>query len=196
MLIVIVIISILASLTMVGVTMAIRSSRISNTELLVRNLEGALEIYKTRWGDYAPSTLRAMRISVPNDTNNGIEALTACLAGRAKGEPLLKLPSEELYGNSDDDELRSNPTNWFFGDTKLREIRDYFGGTLAYLHHRDYPSAGRDLLRYVLKPGSKPAEIKACRSGTTATFARPAEFQIFSAGPDGEFGSSDDIRPW
>ena len=99
-LVVVIIISILASLTVIGVTIAITSSKRANTESLIGQLRGTLEQYKTRWGDYPPSSLDRIRgVRVPNDTNNGIEAMVACLGSKKKGGKLLNLPTEDLCGN-------------------------------------------------------------------------------------------------
>lgn len=193
MLVVIIIMSILASLTVVAVMSALTSSKVSNTEVMLDTIKAALAQYQVRWGDYPPSTLAEMRIPVPNDTNNGIEALVACLASRDKGGILYTPPSEELYCNCDEDQLARNPNNWFFGDTKLRELRDYFGTPLTYLHFRDYAKPAPSVTRYVLEKGKPPRTIKAVRSGATGAYVNPDKFQVSSPGRDGEYGTKDDI---
>ena len=73
----------------------------------------------------------------PNDLNNGVEALVACLASERRGGKLLAT-DEERYSNVDDDGVSGNVTGWFFGDNKLRELTDNFGNVILYLHHRDF----------------------------------------------------------
>src|SRR5262245_28358455 len=71
-LVVVVIIGILASLVAIGVNAAITTSKTNMTEAMIGTLGGALEQYRTRWGDYPPSSLDEMKARIPNDTNNGI----------------------------------------------------------------------------------------------------------------------------
>ena len=195
-LVVLVIISILASFTVLGVTMAIKTSKKSNSESMLRTIEGACESYQVRWGDYPPSTLAAFKVSLPNDTNNGVEALVACLSSQEKGGTIWTAPAEELYTNADDDEVSTNVTNWFFGNNKLREVCDYFGFTVTYLHHKDYKNPPTGSTKYILYSGADPQVIKAFQSGSTATFAKPMKFQTTCAGSDGKLGTDDDILPW
>src|SRR5262245_14085740 len=137
MLVVIVILGMLMSLAIVGVTSALRTARVSKTEALIENLAGACESYRTLWGDYPPSTMAEFKVTMPNDTNNGIESLTACLASKRKGDPKLNLHDDQLV-NTDNDAASSNITGWYFGDTALREVSDGFGFAMAYMHWKDY----------------------------------------------------------
>src|SRR5688572_31865781 len=93
MLVVIVILGILMSLAIVGVSSALKTARVTKTEALIESLAGACEQYRTgrNWGDYPPSTLAEFKVGGLNDVNNGIESLTACLASRQRGDPLLTI---------------------------------------------------------------------------------------------------------
>ena len=196
LLVVIAIIGILAGLTLVGVTMAITSSKSSSTEAMIEAMKGGLEQYRVRWGDYPPSSLgKKFKVRL-NDTNNGIESFVACLSSRKKGGILWRPPSEELYSNTDKDRAPKNVTDWYFGDKQLREVTDYFGTTLTYLHHRDYGRASSQITGYVFSPGEKSLRIRAIKSDKTKSYALPDKFQITSTGRDGIFGTADDIRPW
>jgi prepilin-type N-terminal cleavage/methylation domain-containing protein len=74
MLVVIVILGILMSLAIVGVTSALKSARVSKTEAMIEGLVSACEQYKSRgWADYPPSTLAEFKITMPNEINNGIK---------------------------------------------------------------------------------------------------------------------------
>ncbi|MHC4608444.1 MAG: prepilin-type N-terminal cleavage/methylation domain-containing protein [Planctomycetota bacterium] len=187
-LIVVIIIGILASLTAIGVNQAIVSSKMSHSESLIRVLEGALEVYQTRWGDYPPSTLKSFRgVKPPNDTNNGIEALVACLSSTKKGgTPVWQASTDELYLNTDEDEIGKNVTGWFFGDKQLREVGDYFGWVLTYVHHKDYEKPPKEILTYIFAVGEPPAAIQPAKSARTSTFARPMKFQHRRRRPDYE----------
>ncbi len=192
MLVVIVIIGILASMVAVGVNSAITSSRNSMTEAMIGTLSGALEQYKTRHGDYPPSTLEEMKVPVPNDVNNGIESLVACLSSRKGGGALITTDLE--FANADADKCSRNPTDWFFGDNELREYLDAFGMTMTYLHHKDYERPKATMVKCRFSAGEPDVTIAADRNDSTKTFSSPARFQIRSVGSDGKWGTSDDVR--
>ena len=193
MLVVIVILGMLMSLAVVGVTSALRTARANKTEAMIGNLTGACESYRTIWGDYPPSTLAEFRVPMPNDTNNGIESMTACLASKRKGEPKLNLPDDQLM-NADADYASGNITGWYFGDTALREVSDGFGFALVYLHWKDYEKPSPNTRR--IKPDAAGTELsfEPARSEHTRTHLRPMKFQLFSIGPDGKPGTADDVQ--
>jgi prepilin-type N-terminal cleavage/methylation domain-containing protein len=197
-LVVIVIIGILAALTLVGVLAAIGQSRVSATQTLIDQLRSACENYRTRWGDYPPSTLAdpVIRARVPNDTNNGAEALTACLSSQNKGGILWQPSDAEAYGNIDDDKAETNVTNWYFGDNQLREILDMWRRPLTYMHHKDYARASAPVAKYVFTAKGEEFTIKPSKTEATKTYANPDKFQIMSAGKDGKPGTNDDVVGW
>jgi len=194
MLVVIVILGILMSLAVVGVTAAMRSSKVTRTEAMIEGLGGACEQYQIRWGDYPPTTLAEFKITMPNETNNGAEALTACLASNRKGPQLLSSIKDDMYVNIDRDTASTNITGWFFGDCDLREISDAWGYPIIYFHAKDYQRASASLKRYKFDVGGQEYNVEPARSANTRTFLRSSKFQIMSVGPDGKPGTADDIQ--
>ena len=195
-LIVVVIISILAGFTVIGVNRAIITSKVSNSESLIKMLEGALKQYQVRWGDFPPSSLAAFKVKMPNNINNGIESLVACISSKSKGGVLWRAPAEDLYTNVDEDKAPKNVTKWYFGDDQLRELSDYFANTLTYIHHKDYKKPPKSILKYQFWSGGEEIDIEVFKSNKTATYANFNTFQIVSPGFDGIFGTDDDIKPW
>jgi prepilin-type N-terminal cleavage/methylation domain-containing protein len=193
MLVVIVILGILMSLAIVGVSSALKTARVTKTESLIEGLAGGCEQYRARWGDYPPTTLAEFKVSGLNDINNGIESLTACLASRSKGDPLLQVRDDQLL-NVDNDSASRNVTNWYFGDYQLREISDGFGFALCYMHWKDYEKPNPSTRRVRVDSGSSEMSFDPTRSAATKTFLRPNKFQIFSVGPDGKAGTPDDLQ--
>lgn len=191
MLVVIVILGILMSLAVVGVTAALKSARVTKTESLIETLAMACEQYRTRWMDYPPTTLAEFKVPLSNDTNNGIEAMTACLASRSKGDPLLTIRDDQLL-NVDNDYAGKNITNWYFGDLGLREISDGFGFAMVYMHWKDYDKPGNRRIK--VDPSGAECAFTPARSAETKTFLRPSKFQIMSVGPDGVPGTADDVQ--
>jgi prepilin-type N-terminal cleavage/methylation domain-containing protein len=192
MLVVIVILGILMSLAIVGVTAALRTAKVTKTEALIEGLASGCEQYRTRWGDYPPSTLAEFKINMPNETNNGIEALTACLASKQKGDPLLTVRDDQ-FQNADNDVTSKNITGWYFGDYALREIQDAFGYSMAYMHWKDYERPSAATRRIKVDSASPEYSFDPIRSPATKAFLRPSKFQILSVGPDGKPGTGDDI---
>ncbi|HKS16373.1 MAG TPA: prepilin-type N-terminal cleavage/methylation domain-containing protein [Planctomycetota bacterium] len=194
MLVVIVILGILMSLAIVGVTTALKSARVSKTEALIEGLVAACEQYKGRgWADYPPTTMAEFKITMPNEINNGIESLTACLASRTKGDPLLTIRDDQFL-NVDNDSTSKNITNWYFGDYQLREISDGFGYALCYMHWKDYDKPSPTTRRIRVDATSPEAAFDPSRSPATKTYLRPNRFQILSVGPDGKPGTQDDVQ--
>jgi type II secretory pathway pseudopilin PulG len=191
--VVIVILGILMSLAIVGVSSALRSARVTRTETMIEGLAGSCETYRSRWGDYPPTTLAEFKVAMPNETNNGIEALTACLASRKKGDPLLTIRDDQFI-NVDQDSAPRNITEWYFGDSQLREISDGFGYALAYMHWKDYEKPSPSTRRIKVDPTSPEMSFDPARSPNTKTFLRPHKFQIMSVGPDGKPGTADDVQ--
>lgn len=195
MLVVIVILGILMSLAIVGVSSAMKTARVTKTEALIESLAGACEQYRTgrNWGDYPPSTLAEFKVGMPNDINNGMEALTACLASKKRGDPLLTIRDDQLL-NVDSDSASKNITDWYFGDYQLREISDGFGFAMCYMHWKDYERPNPSTRRIKVDPSSAEDSFNPARSENTKTFLRPNKFQIKSVGPDGKAGTPDDIQ--
>ena len=193
MLVVIVILGMLMSLAVVGVTSALRTARANKTEALIGNLTAACESYKMLWGDFPPSTLAEFKVSMPNDLNNGIESMTACLASKKKGDPKLNIPDDQLM-NADNDYASANITGWYFGDTALREVSDGFGFALVYLHWKDYEKPSPATRRIKPEAAGSELSIEPARSENTRTYLRPNKFQLFSIGPDGKPGTADDVQ--
>jgi len=195
MLVVIAILGILMSLAVVGVSAALASAKVSKTEAIIEQLVSCLETYRfSRWGDYPPSTLGEFKTSMPNEINNGAEAMTACLASTQKGGSLLGNIRDDQYVNIDGDSTSRNITEWFFGDLSLREIADAYVQPLVYMNHKDYARAGPAIRRYRFDAGQPEVLIEPERSAATRTFLRPDKFQLFSVGRDGKPGTADDIR--
>ncbi|HEX7900639.1 MAG TPA: prepilin-type N-terminal cleavage/methylation domain-containing protein [Planctomycetota bacterium] len=193
LLVVICIIAILAGLVTVGLNAAMVNARTASTETFLQALSGACNQYSTRWGDFPPSTIDDVGGRAPNDVNNGIEALVACLASERRGGKLIAV-DEEQYANADGDSTGANVTGWFFGDNKLRELTDKFGFGITYLHHRDFAKPRPQVLKYKVAPDGETVTIAPEKSAATSTWAGAGRFQLRSVGKDGKPGTGDDIR--
>lgn len=194
LLVVICIIAILAALTAVGVVKALDTSRTSSTQAMLDSIAGALAQYQTRWGDYPPTSVDELGIKAPNEINNGIESLVACLSSQKRGGVLFH--ADDQIANVDGDSAggAQKTMNWIFGDDQLREWVDNFGNTIIYMHHKDYGKPRASMTTYRFTKDGEDVKIKPEENPATKTFTSPDRFQLRSVGRDGKVGTSDDIR--
>ncbi|MBV8880345.1 MAG: prepilin-type N-terminal cleavage/methylation domain-containing protein [Planctomycetaceae bacterium] len=192
LLVVICIIGILVALTTVGIVKAMESARTSTTQTMLDSITGALAQYAQRWGDYPPTTIDDLGARAPNDLNNGIESLVACLSSSNRGGILFK--SEDHLTNVDGDSASKNVTNWYFGDNQLREWVDEFGNVLIYMHHKDFARPKASMKQYRFAKDGEEYAVTPEQNPATKTFSNPDKFQLRSVGRDGKPGTQDDIR--
>lgn len=191
---VIAIIAILAALITVVVVKVQGASKVTATEATLADIGFAVDQYKLRWGDFPPSTVQEVGGPPGNDVNRGIETLVACLASRKKGAPLYQA-DEERISNVDGDSIDPKLMDWYFGDGGLRELKDVFGNVLFYIHHRDFAAPKPEHLNVQVAEGAKDQKAGVDRGAASNAFLNSGRFQLRSAGPDGVFGTPDDVRP-
>jgi prepilin-type N-terminal cleavage/methylation domain-containing protein len=194
LLVVIVIIAVLTGLVTVAVMKAMVTSKVNATQNFLQQIEGALAQYQVRWGDYPPTTIDDLGGRAPNDVNNGVESLVACLSSTKKGQVLFQ-PNEEHYSNVDGDKGDKELTKWFFGDNELREYVDFFGFVIIYIHGKDFAKPRQGMLKYRFDKGGEDVTVTPEQSPVTKTYVNAGRYQLRSVGSDGKFGTSDDIRP-
>ena len=192
LLIVICIIGILVALTTVGIVKAMDSARASSTQTALDSISGALAQYAQRWGDYPPTTIDDLGARAPNDLNNGVETLVACLSSDLRGGILFK--NEDHLVNVDGDSAGKNVTHWYFGDNQLREWVDEYGNVLIYMHHKDFARPKTSMKKYRFAADTEEFTVEPEKNPATKTFSNPDKFQLRSVGKDGKPGTADDIR--
>ena len=189
---VILILGILASLLLVSLGDATEGAERGKTEHRLAELETVLADYFNEFGDYPPSSFSGEQGIANDGTNVGAEALVVALwsKGWDAGGHLGDLAHE--LENVDQDQSPAALTD--FASRELFEIPDAWGNPIAYLHHRDYGGTAR---AYVTLDPSTGEEIhgqaRALRDEKLGRFYQHASFQLLSAGPDGQFGTEDDL---
>ncbi|MFH1423254.1 MAG: prepilin-type N-terminal cleavage/methylation domain-containing protein [Planctomycetota bacterium] len=197
LLIVLAIISLLAALVVPALTKGPTKARIVETSSLIQRLKAAIDKYQSDYGDYPPTSLSDFSVTT-NKTNDGIEALLACLSTKEKDGPYIE-PEEKFLANIDNDKIpASYNLTWYFGDREAREIVDSWGNPLVYFHHRDYEKPNLNLQCYKLANKKFVKGIRPEKSKKTNTFPSWNSYVIWSFGPNGinDYGKGDDITSW
>ncbi len=174
---------------LVGTTEVIKSE---TTLITLRKLQGGLEEYFNEFGDYPPSSF-APEQGVSNDgTNVGGEALVVALwsKGWDAGGHLADLAHELV--NADQDQSATTLTD--LASRQLFELPDEWENPIAYLHHRDYGGRGQGYVTLDPDTGEElHTLVRAAHDEKIGRFYQHASFQLASAGPDGRFGTEDDV---
>jgi prepilin-type N-terminal cleavage/methylation domain-containing protein len=187
---VLVIIGLLAAFLVPMLSRAQQNAKVKATQGFLTELKAAIAEYENEKGDYPASSWKEEWGSPPNTTNLGAEALVIQLFG-SKWQS--RLPEERLV-NTDGDESKKALAR--FPKPTLFELRDEWGNPIAYLHRRDY---GQTQVYAMVDATGAPlgeSSFKARSNPATGQYWNPKEFQLVSAGPDGEFGTEDDIPAW
>ena len=197
-LVVIAIISILASLAGYGVLRARKTGLETAAKTDVTMLSTAIDGFRNAFGYYPPSSLAALKLKT-NGINDGNESLFGFLLTRKKGGPFADL-KENQWVNADGDALTQADAkiaraeiDWVRGTDQLLEYVDLWGNPYVYIHSRDY---GKKLKCQAL--GGDTFEVQAQKNPVTGTWCSPTTYQLWSLGADGvnQNGEGDDIASW
>ena len=189
---VILILGILATILITQLGGAEQAAREQTTAQKMAKIEAAIEHYAREFGGYPPSSFQGDQ-EVSNDgTNVGNEALVVTLWSKKWNAGGLLDDVVDQLVNVDEDSTTRQLTD--FGNRALLEIPDDWGNPLAYIERTDYAVTGRP---YVTYDGETGLELESAPSAfknpATGLYYNAQRFQLISAGPDGEFGTEDDI---
>lgn len=192
-LVVITIIGLLIGLSAGTYSHFVRKGEIADTKSLIENLKTYAESYNLNKGDFPPSSFGDLGILATDTTNEGIEAFVAAIYSKEYRENhpgALRPGSDSDLKNTDEDTAEKNITT--FAKSVLLEYIDAWGNPIIYIHNRDYGQIYNYLL---LNPDTDldVMEVKALVSPLTGSPYNQDGCQIISAGPDGIFGSEDDL---
>lgn len=186
------ILSILVTLLVTQLGGAEDVARVELTRQRLAVVGAAADHYENEFGDYPPSTFGEESGVLNDGTNVGIEAFVVALwsAGWDAGGVLSDLADQLV--NSDDDVSPRSLTD--FETRALLEIPDAWGNPIAYFHRRDYALANREYATVDPASGVPLASApRAFENPVTGRYYQATRYQLISAGPDGAFGTEDDI---
>jgi prepilin-type N-terminal cleavage/methylation domain-containing protein len=187
-LVVIVILTILMSVLVVNLGSVFTSTEAKATSMDLTKIGGMIAEHEDEQGDFPRSSFAADLGPPPNAINVGSECLYLALC--AEGAPGFGL-LDDLLGNTDEDQLAKRVKG--FETLALYELADRWGNPIAYFNHRDY--AREDVyVTYSQETGERlEAPVRALKNAKTNRYFEPTRFQLISAGPDGAFGTEDDV---
>ena len=191
LLIVIAILGTLAAVLLPNILGAQKTADITATEANMVRLQGACTTFETAYGWYPPDDLRSRAKDVEvdwkadNGQNTGIESLVAFVSMANKGGTDLSDLGDKIT-NTDKDEHGAE-------QKKLRrkdrvEIADAWGMPFAY-----FSMSGLTKAQNVCTPAGDVVPAVALKDSRGNYHGHKGKFQLLSAGPDGVFGTGDDI---
>ncbi|MFT5289292.1 MAG: prepilin-type N-terminal cleavage/methylation domain-containing protein [Planctomycetota bacterium] len=193
MLAVILIIGILSAVLLTQLGGTSTAAKVQQTRQQLTLLGAAIENYEMDGhGEYPPSRF-SDKSGVSNDGSNvGMEALVVALWSEGyEAGGLLDTEADRLQ-NTDGDSSSRGLTD--FDSRGLFEIVDAWENPIAYFNRRDYDSGGGNYLTFDPVTGGELESVaKPLKNSTTGRFYNAGTFQMISAGPDGLFGTEDDV---
>lgn len=141
-----------------------------------------------RFGDYPPDDFRdtagLLKLQPADGFNTGIESFLFFVNRNDSNAP--RFPErDDYFGNTDGDKGRE-PIGKLERTDRV-ELIDPWENPIAYFHYRNYGIEQN----YKMADGEETQAVTAWKDGTRTI--NKSTFQIFSAGPDGIFNTSDDI---
>ena len=188
LMIVLVILAILGGAFLAVSSNVFDKAAVTEAQQRINALSTQIESYRTIEGEYPRDTLPEGAST--NTTNDTAEALFVALFGRGYSG---QSPSDEWLVNTDEDSSTEQLTR--LGTRALYEIGDPWGNPIVYIESLHYASANA-LSVMALEQGMEfPEEqiVGAVRDDEKGIYMREGTFQLISAGPDGWFGTEDDI---
>ncbi len=193
MLAVILIIGILSAVLLTQLGGTSTAAKVQQTRQQLTMISAAIENYEMEGhGEYPPSHFDD-KSGIANDGSNvGIEALVVALWSEGyEAGGLLDNEADRLQ-NTDGDSSSRGLTD--FDSRELFEIVDAWENPIAYFNRRDYDNGGGAYFTYDPVTGEDRESVaQAIKNSATGRYYNSGTFQMISAGPDGIFGSEDDV---
>jgi prepilin-type N-terminal cleavage/methylation domain-containing protein len=189
---VILILGILAGVLLVNLRDTQGAALVSDARMQLGKIGAAIDHYASEHGS-APLSSFTSDQEVANDgTNVGVEALVVTLfSNRFEGGGLLE-DERDALANTDGDSSTRRLTD--FDSRELLEFVDPWGNPIAYIERNDYAATNRPYLTVDAETSLETTSVAtAFKNPRTGQYYRPTGYQLISAGPDGRFGTADDV---
>jgi prepilin-type N-terminal cleavage/methylation domain-containing protein len=187
---VLLILSILSYFLLVNLGGATTTTQIGIARNKLSQIDTMLKQMSDDSGEYPASQFPADFGTAANALNVGGECLYLALC--ADGAPGFgTLDKEKDLCNSDNDVLSKRPKG--FEKQDLFELADPWGNPIAYIRSTDYEKEFHYTSVATGTGETLEFSVRALKNPATGRWQEPRGFQLFSAGPDGEFGTEDDV---
>ncbi len=187
LMIVLVILGILGAAFLAVSTNVFKKAAVTEAQQRINVLSTQIEGYMTIEGEYPRDRLREGLGT--NSINTNAEALFIALFDpQYTGQS----PNQNWLVNTDEDSMTEAVTR--LASRELYEIGDPWGNPIVYIESLHYASS-TELTVWATAGLEFPEEQTASsmRDEETDSFEQSGSFQLISAGPDGWFGTEDDI---
>lgn len=188
LMIVLVILGILGGAFLTVSSNVFEKAAITEAQQRLNVLSTQIEGYRTIEGEYPRDRLPDGLGT--NAINSNAEALFVALFDpKYSGQT----PNQNWLVNTDEDSMTEAITR--LSSRELYEIGDPWGNPIIYIEALHYASSSA-LTVWAIEGGMEVPEEQTAgsmRDEETDSFEQPGSFQLISAGPDGWFGTEDDI---
>lgn len=188
MIAVLAILAILAAVLVTQIGSAQEAVEVKLTRTQLQQIGLAVSDFEVDEGDFPHSSFGDEVGAAPNALNVGVERLVVALW--SDGHDGHGLSADELE-NVDGDTSAKSLTS--FGTRDLFELVDAWGNPIAYFHHGDYGRVDVYQTFDAVTGERLETEVTALRNPKLQRFYHHRGFQLLSAGPDGAFGTEDDL---
>jgi prepilin-type N-terminal cleavage/methylation domain-containing protein len=189
---VLLILTLLAGIMIVQLSDTEGAARVKMAEQLLAKVEAAVKSYQNDNGAAPPSSFAPAQEVANDGTNVGIEALVVALWSKKYEAGGLLADVRDQLVNVDGDRSTKQLTD--FETRELLEIADPWQNPIAYIERGDYSQGN---LRYATVDGETGEVVEsvptAYKNAATGQYYSAQGFQLISAGPDGRFGTEDDV---
>ncbi len=187
MLVVLAVLGVLAVAILPDVLGASTAGEVAATEARVQFLAQAIKSYERKVGHYPADNfadLDGVQVKADN-VNSGIESLLIALTQQRLGRDQIT-DHEDWLANTDSD--KAGTTLRGLDRTEKVEVVDAWGMPLVYFNSQNGGFGRKQQVR------TPEGDTVSVRPRTNPRTGKPAgQFQVLSAGPDGQFGNDDDV---
>lgn len=191
---VLLILSILVAIMVSNLGDAEGAARIQTARQELGKLEAAVKSYQNENGGAPPSSFLPAQEVANDGLNVGIEALVVALWSQKYEAGGLLADVRDRLVNTDNDRSTKQLTD--FDSRELLEIPDPWENPIAYVERADYGVTNRRYLTIDTAGEEVESVPTAFKNPSTGQFYSAQGFQLISAGPDGRFGTEDDVTPF
>lgn len=189
---VLLILTILVAVLVTNLRDAEGAAKVQVAKQLLSTVGGTITSYQTDNGAAPPSSFQPGQEVANDGTNVGIEALVVALWSKKYEAGGLLADVRDKLVNTDGDRSTKQLTD--FDTRDLLEIADPWGNPIAYIERADYGVNNRRYVTVEVESGLDVESVPlAFKNPATGQYYAAQGFQLISAGPDGRFGTEDDI---